>query len=79
MSGLFPIPPPFPTPVPNPDLLDTSPLWEYDNLAGTVSAFRTILIMADQNHVVTAFAVIGIIVIVIIWMSRLVSNRDSNV
>lgn len=79
MSGFLPIPPPFPTPVPNPDLIDSTALWDYENISNLVSAFRTVLIMADAYSVVTAFLVGGLIVAVIIWMARLIGNRESNV
>lgn len=75
----LPIPPPFPVPTPNPDLLDTADLWSYDNLSNTVSAFRTVMLMADQHSVVTVFVVGAFIVATVYWLSRLVGSREENV
>lgn len=75
----LPIPPPFPIPTPNPDLLNTSDMWSYENLSNAVSAFRTILIMANQYYVVTAFVVGAFIVVVIYWMAKHVGSREEQV
>jgi hypothetical protein len=76
----IPIPTPFPLPTPDPSAtLDTSPFWDVQNLSGAISAFQTIFEMAKQNYVVAAFVVLGLIALVIIWMSRFVGQRDSTI
>jgi hypothetical protein len=77
-SGL-PIPTPFELPTPNPDLLDTSPLWDYSNLSGTLSAFQTVFELAKQNYVLTAFVVLGVIGLVVWWLSQFVADRGRNI
>jgi hypothetical protein len=77
-SGL-PIPTPFPIPTPNPDLLDTSQLWDYSNLSGTLSAFQTVFELAKQNYLLTAFVVLGVIGLVVWWLSQFVTDRGRNI
>lgn len=73
-----PLPTPFPLPPPGSSPLDTSPLWDYQNLSALISMFMTVFELAKQNYITTAFIVIGLIAVVVWWMGRFVGSRDRN-
>lgn len=73
-----PLPTPFPLPAPGSSPLDTSPLWDYNNLSALLSAFMTVFELAKQNYILIAFVVLGLIAGVIWWMARFTGQRDYN-
>jgi hypothetical protein len=74
-----PLPTPFPLPSPGSSPLDTSALWDINNLSALLSAFLTVFELAKQNYILIAFVVLGLIAVVIWWMTRFVGHRDRNI
>lgn len=74
LPGPYEIPPP-----PEGSEEITNELWEYDNLAGMVSMFQSVFLLANQNLVISAFLVIGGVVVAFIWVIDLVRRRQDNI
>lgn len=75
----IPVPTPFPLPTPDPGLLDTSPLWDYNNLAQSVSALQTVFALIEQNYLATVIVMTLLIALIIGWLASFVASRGNNV
>lgn len=76
---LPPIPEPFELPPPGQGLLDASALWDYANLTDMIRSFRTVFALAEQNYILNAFVILGLIVLAIAWLSKFVGGREESV
>jgi hypothetical protein len=71
------LPTPFPIPTPGSGL-DVSKLWEYENVGGAMSALQSIVILANQNRLVSVFIIIGLIAMLITAVISIVSRSGGN-
>lgn len=68
------LPTPFPIPTPGSGL-DVSQLWDYENVGGAMSALQSIVILANQNRLVSVFIALGLIALLITVVINIVGNR----
>lgn len=74
LPGPYEIPPPLEG---SEDL--TNELWEYENLVGMIAMFQTVFLLANKNYVVSAFLVMGSVLVAVVWLIDLVRRRQDNV
>lgn len=72
------LPTPFPIPTPDPlNSLDVSALWDYQNVGGLLSALQSVIVLANQNRILSAFVALGLIALLIWVVMRVVSSRGT--
>lgn len=73
------LPEPYELPTPGEGMLDASALWDLANLTDMIRSFRTVFALAEQNYVINAFVILGLIVLAVAWLSRFVGDREESV
>lgn len=79
LQDLPELPEPYDLPAPGESMLDASSLWDIANLTDMVRSFRTIFALAEQNYILNAFVILGLIVLAVAWLSRFVGDREESV
>lgn len=75
MNPIPSLPTPFPIPTPGSGL-DVSQLWEYENVGGAMSALQSIVILANQNRLVSVFIALGLVALLVTTVISIVANRS---
>ena len=60
-------------------MLDTSPLWDYNNIAQSVSALQTVFALIEQNYLATVIIVSLLLALIIGWLASFVARRGETV
>lgn len=70
------LPTPFPIPAPGSGPVDTSPLWDWDNIEMAISAYRTIFELAKQNNIMLIIWAITAVLVAIVLIANSSVGRD---
>lgn len=76
-------PPPIPTPIPLPPVSDTlgivDAIWSWDNVAGMISASRTIYSFFNQNALSGVMIATALVVIATLFIAQFANRGDGDV
>lgn len=77
MPPIPPLPTPFPVPPPGSSGLDFTQLWNVENYSRMISILQSVLILANQNLVISAFVVLSIIAMTFYALSRVLGHSGA--